>query len=312
MFFADKNKDQISTQILELKKTKNAIILAHYYQNGDVQDIADFVGDSLQLAQEAKKTRADIIVFAGVRFMGEMAKILNPERKVIIPDMEAGCSLADTCEPQRFGEFIRLNPNAAVISYVNCSVEIKAMTDILCTSSNAEKVILSVPRDRDIIFAPDKHLGNYLQKKTGRQMILWDGFCMVHEEFDLQDILDLKTFHPEAAIIAHPECPEIILNKSDFIGSTTSLIEYVKKSPRSEFIVVTEPGVLHKINKESPTKVCYQVRSKTGHCNECKYMKLNTLDKLYLALKNEEPEIRIGLDLCKKALLPLERMLAIV
>ncbi len=293
-----------------LRRKKNAVILAHYYQTGDLQDIADFVGDSLQLAQAAKKTNASIIAFAGVHFMAETAKILNPTKKVVVPDLNAGCSLADTCPAEDFKTFLAQHPDHLVISYINCSAEVKALSDILCTSSNAEKIVLSVPQDKKIIFAPDKHLGTYLRKKTGRPMLLWDGACIVHEAFDLKKILQMRVRYPNAKVIAHPECTDAVLEQADFIGSTSALLSYVGKSSANQFIVVTEPGIIHQMKKLSPEKAYYLVPSEAGcACNECPYMKLNTMEKLYWALELETPEIVMPQELCQKALLPLERML---
>ena len=302
----------LTASISDLRVEKNAVILAHYYQYGEIQDIADFVGDSLQLAQAAQKTTADIIVFAGVHFMAETAKILNPHKKVLVPDLNAGCSLADSCPADQLASFIAKYPDHVVISYINCSAQVKALSDILCTSSNAERVVNSVASDKGIIFAPDKHLGSYLQKKTGRNMVLWDGACIVHETFDLKKIVELHTLYPQAKIIAHPECPESILAKADFIGSTSALLAYVNNSDSAEFIVATEPGIIHQMKKSCPDKFYYSVPATNGcSCNECPYMKLNTMEKLYLALRDEAPEVSVSTELCVKALKPLERMLSI-
>ena len=298
--------------ISKLRREKNAVILAHYYQYGEIQDIADFVGDSLQLAQVAQKTTANIILFAGVHFMAETAKILNPQKKVLVPDLNAGCSLADNCPAPEFASFISEHPGHVIISYINCSAQVKALSDILCTSSNAERVVNSVDPDQGIIFAPDKHLGGYLQKKTGRNLLLWNGACVVHETFDLKKIIELNTTFPNAKVIAHPECTEAVLSKADFIGSTSALLSYVEKSTAQEFIVVTEPGIIHQMKKSCPGKSFYLVPTDTGcACNECPFMKLNTLEKIYLALRDETPEINLDADLCAKALKPLERMLSI-
>lgn len=297
-------------EILKLKKQKNAVILAHYYQMGEIQDIADFIGDSLQLAQAAQKTNADIILFAGVHFMAETAKILNPDKKVIIPDMNAGCSLADSCPADKFADFIKQHPDAVVISYINCTAEVKALSDIICTSSNAVKIVESIPKDKPIIFAPDKNLGRYIIKKTGREMILWNGVCEVHEKFSLQKILQLKTKHPDALLIAHPECEEDVLNYADFIGSTSALLNYVKTSDAKKFIVATETGILHQMQKHCPDKTFIPAPpNNTCACNECPYMKLNTLEKIYTALKEEQPEIVMSKDLIEKAKRPLLKML---
>ncbi len=302
--------DNLVEAISELKRQKNAVILAHYYQESEIQDIADYIGDSLGLAQEAAKTDADIIVFAGVVFMAETAKILNPTRKVLLPDVEAGCSLADNCPADRFREFVEAHPDHTVITYVNCSAEVKALSDILCTSSNAVKIIESVPKDKPIIFAPDKHLGRYLIKETGRDLVLWDGSCIVHEQFDHKKIVRLKARHPEAKVIAHPECPEAILNEADHIGSTSSLLNYVKSSSDSSFIVVTESGIIHQMQKACPDKTFHPAPPDNGcSCNECPFMKLNTMEKLYRCLRDEAPEMDVAPEIIKRALVPLERML---
>jgi quinolinate synthase len=301
-------------EINKLKKEKNAVILAHYYQVGEIQDIADYVGDSLGLSQQAAKTNADIIVFAGVHFMAETAKILNPTKKVLLPDLEAGCSLADSCPPADFAAFKKLHPDHVVISYINCSAEIKALSDIICTSSNAKKMVESVPKDKGIIFAPDKNLGRYLIKETGRDMLLWDGACIVHESFSIDKILDLKMKFPEAHIIAHPESEAHILKVAEYIGSTTGLLNYVKKSDAPTFIVATESGILHQMQKENPDKLLLAAPMEDGSacsCNECPYMKMNTMEKLYRCLLDESPSIEIGEELRKKALVSIERMLSL-
>ncbi len=301
-------------EIKKLKKEKNAVILAHYYQVGEIQDIADYVGDSLGLSQQAAKTEADIIVFAGVHFMAETAKILNPTKKVLLPDLEAGCSLADSCPPADFSAFKKLHPDHIVISYINCSAEIKALSDIICTSSNAKKMVESVPPEQNIIFAPDKNLGRFLIKETGRDMLLWDGACIVHESFSIDKILELKKQFPEAHIIAHPESQEHILKVSEYVGSTTGLLNYVKNSKETTFIVATESGILHQMQKENPTKHLIAApmdEDATCACNECPYMKMNTMEKLYLCLLNETPSIEIGEELRKKALVSIERMLSL-
>ncbi len=297
-------------EILKLKKQKNAVILAHYYQMGEIQDIADFIGDSLQLAQQAQQNKADMILFSGVHFMAETAKILNPTKKVIIPDLNAGCSLADSCPAEKFAEFKTQHPNAIVISYINCTAEVKALSDIICTSSNAVKIVESIPKDKPIIFAPDKNLGRYIIKKTGRQMILWNGVCEVHEKFSLQKILQLKTQHPDALLIAHPECEEDVLNYADFIGSTSALLKFVQQNDSKKFIVATETGILHQMHKHCPDKTFIPAPpNNTCACNECPYMKLNTLEKIYDALKNEQPEIVMNSELIEKAKQPLLKML---
>lgn len=300
----------LAEEILKMKKQKNAVILAHYYQMGEIQDIADFIGDSLQLAQQAQKTNADIILFSGVHFMAETAKILNPSKKVIVPDLNAGCSLADSCPAENFAEFKKKYPDAVVISYINCTAEVKALSDIICTSSNAVKIVESIPQDKQIIFAPDKNLGKYIMKKTGRKMILWNGVCEVHEKFSLQKILQLKTQEPDALLIAHPECEEDVLNYADFIGSTSALLNYVKSSSAKKFIVATETGILHQMQKYCPDKTFIPAPpNNTCACNECPYMKLNTLEKIYEALKNEQPEIVMSEELIEKAKKPLLKML---
>lgn len=297
-------------EISKLKKEKNAIVLAHYYQDADIQDIADYIGDSLGLSQEAAKTNADIIVFAGVHFMAETAKILSPQKKVLLPDLRAGCSLADSCPADRFEEFIKQHPDHVVISYVNCSAEVKALTDIVVTSSNAEKIVNSVPKDKKIIFAPDKNLGAYIIKKTGRQMVLWNGTCMVHEIFSLEKIIKIKEKNPGAKLIAHPECDNSILEQADFIGSTTALLNFTIKSPDKEFIVATETGILHQMEKASPDKIFIPAPPTNNcACNDCPHMKLNTLEKLYVCLKYEQPEIIMPVELMNKARKSITRML---
>jgi quinolinate synthase len=297
-------------EINSLKKQKNAILLAHYYQNNDIQDIADYIGDSLGLAQQAEKTKADIILFAGVHFMAETAKILNPTKKVLIPDLKAGCSLADSCPPQKFADFKKQHPDHIVITYINCTAEIKALSDIICTSSNAVQIVESLLQEQKIIFAPDKNLGAYINKKTKRNMVLWDGSCMVHEIFSLEKLVKLKMQHPQAKIIAHPECEEAILEHADFIGSTTALLNYSKKSSDKEFIVLTETGILHQMQKASPDKTFIPAPPNNScACNDCPYMKLNTLEKIYIALKYEQPELLMDKDLIEKAKLPIQRML---
>lgn len=299
-------------EIAALKKQKNAIILAHYYQNPDIQDIADYIGDSLGLSQQAASTNADMIVFAGVHFMAETAKILSPSKKVVIPDLKAGCSLADSCTPDRFKAFKDAHPEHLVISYINCSAEIKALTDIVCTSTNALQIVKSLPADQKIIFAPDKNLGKYIISKTGRDMLLWDGACMVHEIFSKQKIAQLKQRHPQAEIIAHPECEEAVLELASFIGSTTALLHYSKKSDSKEFIVATESGILHQMMKASPEKVFIPAPPDNScACNECPHMKLNSLEKLYLCMKYELPEITLDENVRVKAEKSIRRMLEI-
>lgn len=305
--YSDKN---IAKQILKLKKEKNAVILAHYYQVAEVQDIADFVGDSLQLSQSAKNTDADIIVFAGVHFMAETAKILCPQKKVLLPDLSAGCSLADSCQPDAFRKFIKDHPGHVVISYINCSAEIKALSDVICTSSNAVKIVESFPKDQKIIFAPDKNLGNYVNQITGRDMLLWNGNCEVHDIIKTEEVIRLKSEHPDAKLIAHPECKNPILQLADFIGSTTALLNYSIKDPSKKFIVATETGILHQMKKSSPDKEFIIVTTdEKCSCNDCPYMKLNTLEKLYLSMKNEKPEIRLSSELIEAAKIPILKML---
>lgn len=299
-------------EIEKLKKEKNAILLAHYYQEPDIQDVADYIGDSLGLAQQAEKTNADIIVFAGVHFMAETAKILNPSKKVLLPDLNAGCSLADSAPPELFKAFKQKYPDHLVISYINCSAGIKALSDIICTSSNAEKIVESLPKDQKIIFAPDKNLGAYLVKKTGRDMVLWNGACMVHEIFSLEKITKLKQRHPNAKIIAHPECEEPILRIADHIGSTTGLLKYTQTDDAKEYIVATETGILHQMQKESPHKTFIPAPPNNScACNDCPHMKLNTLEKLYLCMKYETPEITMDEQLRLAAKKPIDRMLEI-
>lgn len=304
----------LKEKIARLKKEKNAIILAHYYQRPEIQEIADYVGDSLGLSQKAAETDADIIVFAGVYFMAETAKILSPEKTVLLPDLDAGCSLADSCPPDAFEAFIKAHPDHTVITYVNCSAAVKAMTDIVCTSSNALKIVASVPKDRPIIFAPDRNLGKYIIKKTGRDMLLWDGSCIVHEAFSIDKLLALYQEHPDAVIIAHPESEEHILKTATYIGSTSGMIQYVKEHPEKKFIVATEAGILHKMKQEVPDTelIPAPVEEDTScACSECGYMKVNTLQKLYDCLRTESPDINVPKDIRKKALVPIKRMLAL-
>ncbi len=297
-------------EINKLKKEKNAIILAHYYQDADIQDIADYIGDSLGLSQEAAKTSADIIVFAGVHFMAETAKILSPNKKVLLPDLRAGCSLADSCPADKFAEFKKLHPDYLVISYINCSADLKTLTDIVCTSTNAVQIVESLPKDQKIIFAPDKNLGAYINKKTGRNMLLWDGACMVHEIFSLEKIVKLKNKHPGAILLAHPECEANLLEIADYIGSTTGILNYASKSSAKEFIVATESGIIHQMQKKNPDKTFIPAPPNNScACNNCPHMKLNTLEKLYNCLKHEQPEIILSADLIEKAKKPIIRML---
>lgn len=299
-------------EIEKLKKEKNAVILAHYYQDADIQDIADYIGDSLGLSQEAAKTNADMIVFAGVKFMAETAKILSPKKKVVVPDLRAGCSLVDSCPPEAFKNFKEKYPNHIVVTYVNSSAEVKAMTDISCTSTNAVQVIESIPKDQPILFAPDKNLGRYLMKKTGRDMVLWEGTCMVHEIFSLEKITKLREQHPQAKFIAHPECEEAVLKHADFIGSTTGLLNYTIKNEAQEFIVATETGILHQMQKKSPQKTFIPAPPNNNcACNDCPHMKLNTLEKIYLCMKYEEPEVTLPEALIKEARVSIDRMLEI-
>jgi quinolinate synthase len=300
----------ITEEISALRKKKNAIILAHYYQVPEIQDLADFVGDSLQLSQAALKTDASIIVFAGVHFMAETAKILNPGKKVLLPDMNAGCSLADSCPPKEFREFIDRYPDHVVVSYVNCSAEVKALSDVICTSSNAVKIVESFPKDQKIIFAPDRNLGNYINSITGRNMVIWQGVCEVHDIIKTEAIIKLKNQNPDAKLIAHPECKAVILELADYIGSTSGLLEFTRKDPAKKFIVATETGILHQMKKYSPCKEFIIVPTdETCSCNDCPYMKLNTLPKLLNCLKNEEPEIILSEELIEKARAPIMKML---
>jgi quinolinate synthase len=297
--------------IRQLKKELNAVILAHYYQEAAIQDIADYLGDSLGLSQQAASTDADVIVFAGVHFMAETAKILNPHKLVLLPDLEAGCSLADSCPPREFAEFKQRHPDHLVISYINCTAEIKALSDIICTSSNAVKIVQQLPPDQKIIFAPDRNLGRYVMEQTGREMVLWQGSCIVHETFSERRLLELKTQYPQAEIIAHPECEEAILRHADFIGSTTALLNYSGKSQGKEFIVGTEPGIIHQMEKLSPSKQFIPLPNNSNcDCNECPYMRLNTLEKLYWAMQRRSPEITLPEATMAAALKPIQRMLA--
>jgi len=299
-------------EIEKLKQEKNAILLAHYYQEPDIQDVADYIGDSLGLAQQAEKTNADMIVFAGVHFMAETAKILNPAKKVVIPDLKAGCSLSDSCPPPLFKKFKEQNPDHAVVSYINCSAGIKALSDVICTSSNAKIIVDSFPEDQPLIFAPDKNLGGYINKKTGRKMLLWNGACMVHEIFSLEKITRLKIRHPQAKLIAHPECEDPILRIADYIGSTTGLLKFTKSDPSREYIVATETGILHQMVKANPEKTFIPAPPDNScACNDCPHMKRNTLEKLYLCMKYETPEITMEENLRMAAKKPIDRMLEI-
>ncbi|OJV56144.1 MAG: quinolinate synthase [Bacteroidetes bacterium 43-16] len=297
-------------EIKRLKEEKKAVLLAHYYQESEIQDIADYIGDSLGLAEAAAKTDAEIIVFAGVHFMAETAKILNPNKKVLLPDLNAGCSLSDSCPPDVFAEFKKRHPEHIVITYINCSAGMKALSDIICTSSNAQQIVESLPADQKIIFAPDKNLGGYINRVSGRNMLLWDGACMVHEIFSLEKITRLKEQHPEAKLIAHPECEEPLLKISDFIGSTSQLLKYVVTDPADTFIVATEAGILHQMQKAAPNKTLIAAPPENNcACNDCPYMKLNTLEKLYLCLKYETPEINMEESLRLAAKKPIDKML---
>jgi len=304
----------VQEKINKLRKEKNAVILAHYYQEAEIQDIADYVGDSLGLSQEAAKTDADIIVFAGVHFMAETAKILSPNKMVILPDLEAGCSLADSCHAEAFEKFTKAHPNHTVITYVNCSAEVKALTDIVCTSSNALKIVESIPKETPIIFAPDKNLGKYIISQTGREMLLWDGTCVVHEAFSMEKLLKLHKKHPDFVIIAHPESEKHIINVATYVGSTSGMIRYVKDHPEKSFIVATEAGILYKMQQEVPNTELIPAPAKednTCACSECAFMKVNTLEKLYKCLLNETPKIEVPKDIRENALIPIQRMLAL-
>jgi quinolinate synthase len=304
-------KLDLAHEIGKLKKEKNAVILGHYYVTGELQDISDFLGDSLALAQQAAKTDADIIVFLGVHFMAETAKIINPEKKVIIPDLNAGCSLAESAPADKFAEFKARYPGHKVISYINCSAEIKALSDVICTSSNAVKIVNSFPEDQKLIFAPDKNLGNYINSITGRDMVLWDGACIVHEKYSLEKIIELKQQHPDALFIAHPECEKPVLLVADFIGSTTALLKFSQENAATKFIVATESGILHQMKKNAPEKTFIPAPSvdSTCGCNDCHFMKLNTMEKLYLSLLYEQPELILSPELMEKAKAPILRML---
>ena len=306
------NKDELKKALLALKKKKNAVILAHYYQEKDIQDVADYIGDSLGLAIEASKTDADIIVFAGVHFMAETAKLLNPSRKVVLPDLKAGCSLADSCPPDQFKAFIEAHPDHKVVTYVNCTAEVKALSDIVCTSSNAVDIINSFPHDQKIIFAPDKNLGKYLQKETGRDLLLWEGACIVHEAFSFDKLLKLKIEYPEAKVVAHPESEPHILEVADYVGSTSKMINYIKTSTFDTFIVGTEAGILYELSKEAPGKHLIPLpihEDNTCACSECAFMKVNTLEKVYNCLLHETPEIKIDPAIFDRAKAPIVKMI---
>jgi len=304
-------KLKLTEEINRLKKEKNAVILSHYYVDSELQDIADFVGDSLQLAQEAARTNADMIVFVGVHFMAETAKIINPSKKVILPDLKAGCSLADSAPTEKFREFKSRYPGYKVISYINCTAELKTMTDVVCTSSNAEKIVNSFPEDEKLIFAPDRNLGNYLNSLTGRNMVLWDGACVVHEKYSVEKIIELMDTHTDAEFIAHPECEQPVLLLARHIGSTSSLLNYVQKSASNKFIVATESGILHQMKKACPDKTFIPAPSNdsTCACSDCSYMKLNSLQKLYICMKHEQPEIQLSRELIELAKMPIIRMM---
>lgn len=306
------NKNFLVQEIIRLKKEKNAVILAHYYQDEDIQEIADFIGDSLELAKKAQNTDADIIVFAGVHFMAETAKILNPNKKVVLPDWNAGCSLADGCPPEDFKLFKEQYPDHIVVTYINCSAQIKAMSDLVCTSANAKKIIESIPAEQKIIFAPDENLGRYLQKETKRELVLWKGSCVVHEAFSLDKLIEIYNKNPNAKIAAHPESEDHILKAAHYIGSTSGIINFIKTDPAAVFIVATEAGILHELTKAVPNKTLIPAPTTDDNscaCSECAYMKMNTLEKLYLCLKNERPEMQVSEKLRTEALKPIERML---
>ena len=308
---ADLARLDLDDEIRRLKRERNAVLLAHYYQDGEIQELADFVGDSLQLARQAKQANAEVIVFAGVHFMAETAKILNPQSRVLVPDMAAGCSLADHCPADRFKVWQGRYPGAITISYINCTAEVKALSDYIVTSSNAVSIVSAMPKDRTLLFAPDRNLGRYVMKRTGREMVLWPGSCIVHETFSQRRLFELQRMHPEAKVIAHPECEEAILSMADFIGSTSELLRFAESDPAPAFIVVTEPGILHEMKKRVPKK---QLLAAPGvdescHCNECPFMRLNTPEKIYLALRDMKPELQMDPALREAARLPIDRML---
>jgi quinolinate synthase len=301
---------ELVADIQRLKQELNAVILAHFYQESEIQDVADIVGDSLELSRRAASTSADVIVFAGVHFMAETAKILSPSKQVLLPDLKAGCSLAEGCPPEDFRKFREQHPEHVAITYINCSAEVKALSDIICTSSNAEKIISQIPPEKPILFAPDRNLGGYLVRKTGRPMLLWQGSCIVHETFSDRKILELTTLYPEAKLIAHPECEEVVLNHADFIGSTSSLLKYVRTSSDREFIVATEAGIIHQMQKAAPDKIFIPAPPEEScACNQCPYMKLNTMEKLHDCMLARAPEITLSDDLIARARIPIERML---
>lgn len=302
--------ENLVDEVINLKKDRNAVILAHYYQESDIQDVADFIGDSLQLSQEAAKTKADVICFAGVHFMAETAKILSPEKIVVLPDLAAGCSLADGCPADKFALWKAKYPGAVVVSYINCSAEVKALSDYICTSSNAEKIVASIPKDKQILFAPDKNLGAYLVKKIGRPMVLWQGTCIVHETFSERKLIGLKTRHPNAKVLAHPECEEQILRMADFIGSTTGILKFAINDPGKEFIIATEAGIIHQMEKAAPEKTFIPLPPEANcACNECPYMRKNTLEKVYLSLRDLTPQINMPEDLMNRARISIDRMM---
>jgi quinolinate synthase len=307
---ADRLPRDLFAAIQDLKTDLNAVILAHYYQEPDIQDLADFIGDSLELSRRAATTSADTIVFAGVHFMAETAKILNPDKLVLLPDLAAGCSLADSCPPREFADFKACYPDHIVISYINCTAEIKALSDIICTSSNAVKIVSQIPEDRGIIFAPDRNLGRYVMEQTGREMVIWQGSCMVHEIFSEKKLVTLKIEHPQSEVIAHPECEPGVLKHADYIGSTSGLLKYIRESDRSEFIVATEPGIIHQMQKYTPEKTFIPAPPEGNcACNECPHMRLNTVEKIYNCLKTRQPTIEIPPATRLAALAPIQRML---
>ena len=314
--FVDESVDKsidLKAAINELKKEKNAVILGHYYQKGEIQDIADYIGDSLALAQIAAKTDADILVMCGVHFMGETAKVLCPDKKVLVPDLNAGCSLADSCPADKFAEFVKAHPGYTVISYVNTTAAVKAVTDVVVTSTNAKQIVESFPKDEKIIFGPDRNLGNYINSITGREMLLWDGACHVHEQFSVEKIVELKAQYPDAVVLAHPECKSVVLKLADMVGSTAALLKYAVNSDKQRFIVATEAGILHEMQKKCPQKTFIPAppNDSTCACNECSFMRLNTLEKLYNCLKDESPEITVDPEVAREAVKPIKRMLEI-
>ena len=308
----DKSID-LKAAINELKKEKNAVILGHYYQKGEIQDIADYIGDSLALAQIAAKTDADILVMCGVHFMGETAKVLCPDKKVLVPDLNAGCSLADSCPADKFAEFVKAHPGYTVISYVNTTAAVKAVTDVVVTSTNAKQIVESFPKDEKIIFGPDRNLGNYINSITGREMLLWDGACHVHEQFSVEKIVELKAQYPDAVVLAHPECKSVVLKLADMVGSTAAILKYAVNSDKQRFIVATEAGILHEMQKKCPQKTFIPAppNDSTCGCNECNFMRLNTLEKLYNCLKYEFPEVTVDPEVAREAVKPIKRMLEI-